>query len=321
MTPHRLRPVPALLLAFTLARPLSAQIAALRAPAVPIDSASLLTDLRSLSADSMEGRRTGTAGAERARRYIEARFRALGVQPFGTDGYRTPFAMTPGRVSARPDGTNLVGRIAGRDTSRVIVVTAHYDHLGVRNGEVFNGADDNASGVAALLAVARALGREKPRHTVLLVALDAEESGLLGARAFVADPPVRRDDMAIDLNFDMVSRNAAGELWVAGTYEYPFLKGFVEALAKRAPVSLRLGHDRPDGATGDDWTGQSDQGAFHDAGIPFLYFGVEDHPDYHRPTDDYANIEPAFFIAATATLIDAVTSIDTQLDTVVPRRH
>lgn len=319
MTLPSRRPATALLLAFSLHPPLSAQVAAPRT--VPVDSASLLTDLRALAADSMEGRRTGTAGAERARRYIEARFRALGVQPLGTDGYRQTFEMTAGRVSARPDGINLVGRIAGRDTSRVIVVTAHYDHLGVRNGQVYNGADDNASGVAAMLAVARTLGREKPRHTVLLVALDAEEIGLLGARAFVADPPVSPDAMAVDLNFDMVSRNAAGELWVAGTYEYPFLRGFAEALAKRAPVSLRLGHDRPDHATGDDWTDQSDQGAFHDAGIPFLYFGVEDHPDYHRPTDDYANIAPAFFIAATATLIDAVISLDAQLDTVVPRRH
>jgi Zn-dependent M28 family amino/carboxypeptidase len=172
-----------------------------------------------------------------------------------------------------------------------------------------------------MLAVARALRGAQPRHTVLLVALDAEESGLLGARAFVAAPPVPREAMAIDLNFDMVSRNAAGELWVAGTYEYPFLEPFVVALAKRAPVTLRLGHDRPDGATGDDWTDQSDQGAFHAAGIPFLYFGVEDHPDYHRPTDDWDRIEPGFFIRATETLIDATTSLDAELDRVVPPRH
>ncbi|MGD8277583.1 MAG: M20/M25/M40 family metallo-hydrolase [Gemmatimonadota bacterium] len=313
------RPATVLFLAVALAHPLAAQVAA--PAAATVDSASLMTDLRVLAADSMEGRRSGTAGAERARRYIEARLRALGVEPLGSEGYRQAFPLPGGRVSARPDGINLVGRIAGTDTSRAIVVTAHYDHLGVRNGQVYNGADDNASGVAAMLAVARALRRESPQHTILLVALDAEESGLLGARAFVADPPVPREAMAIDLNFDMVSRNAAGELWVAGTYEYPFLKPFVEALAKRAPVILRPGHDRPDGAPGEDWTDQSDQGAFHDAGIPFLYFGVEDHPDYHRPTDDWERIEPGFFVAATATLVDAVRSLDGELDRLMPRRH
>ena len=285
-----------------------------------VDAAALLADLRVLSADSMEGRQSGTAGAARARRYIEAQLRAAGVKPAGGAGFGQPFRLSNQPDTARRDGVNLVARIEGRDASRVIVVTAHYDHVGVRSGQVFNGADDNASGVASLLAVARALAADPPRHTVVFAALDAEEAGLQGARAFLAAPPVPRSAIAINLNFDMVSRNAAGELWVAGTRHYPFLESFVETLAGRSQVTLRVGHDRP-GSGGDDWTSSSDHAAFHAVGIPFLYFGVEDHADYHRPTDDFERVEPAFFQAAVETLIDAVRSLDRDLDRVVPRRR
>jgi hypothetical protein len=288
-------------------------------PGTTLDAGALLADVRALAADSMEGRRTGTAGAERARRYIEQRLAAIGVQPLGDGGFRRAFPLRAGPDSARREGVNLVGRIPGRGPGgRVMVITAHYDHVGVRNGQIFNGADDNASGVAALLAVARALAGEPPRHTVVFAVLDSEEGGLQGARAFVAAPPVPLGDVAININFDMVSRNEAGELWAVGTRHYPFLRPFVESLAAGARVRLRIGHDGADPGA-QDWTGQSDHAAFYAAGIPFLYFGVEDHADYHRPSDDFERIEPGFFAAAAATLVDAVRRLDRELDGIVPR--
>lgn len=316
------RPGPAVLqalfaLALCNAGAVSAQAAATRST-VRVDSAALLADLRVLSADSMEGRRTGTDGAERARRYIEVRFAQIGVEPIGPH-FRHPFEFSGGRDGAVRDGVNLVAWVKGTEAGRVIVVSAHYDHVGSRNGQVFNGADDNASGVAALLAVARSLVETPPQHTVLLVAFDAEESGLRGARAFVDTPPVARDSIALNVNLDMVGRNEDGELWVAGPYHYPFLAGFVEDLAARAPVRLRAGHDRPGLGPGQDWTGSSDHAPFHGAGIPFLYFGVEDHLDYHRATDDFERIEPGFFIAAVETVLDAVRGLDRALDSLIPR--
>jgi len=284
------------------------------------DTAALLQDLRTLAADSMEGRQTGSTGAERARRYLESRLATIGVEPAGAAGFRSPFRFAACRDSAGRGGVNLIARVSGRDAGRIIVVTAHYDHVGIRNGQVFNGADDNASGVAALLAVARSLAADPPRHTVVLAALDAEETGLRGAHAFVDSPPVSRDDIAINLNFDMVGRNAAGELWVAGTHHYPFLAPFVEELAGRSRITLKAGHDRPDLGPGQDWTGSSDHAAFHAARIPFLYFGVEDHADYHRPTDDAERIDAAFFTAAVETLVDAVRSLDRELERRVPVR-
>src|SRR5690606_566789 len=141
----------------------------------------------------------------------------------------------------------------------------------------------NASGVAALLALARHFAASPPEHTIVFAALDAEEGGLRGARAFLADPPPDANAIELTVNMDLVSRNERGELYAAGAHHHPSLRPHLERIAERAPVKLRLGHDSPDLGS-DDWTSQSDHGVFHAAGIPFVYFGVEDHPDYHRPT-------------------------------------
>ncbi len=109
----------------------------------------------------------------------------------------------------------------------------------------------------------------------------------------------------LNVNMDMISRNDKGELYAAGAFHYPHLRPALEAAQKKATVKLLLGHDDP--ATGrDNWTSQSDQAAFHAAKIPFVYFGVEDHPDYHKPTDDFANIQPEFYVRAVETIITAI---------------
>ncbi|MGH7127801.1 MAG: M28 family peptidase, partial [Planctomycetaceae bacterium] len=244
-----------------------------------VDTDRLMRDLRALAHDSMEGRGTGTEGAARARTYLVHRFAEVALEPI-TDGFEKRFDL-PGDSGAGK-GVNLVGRIAGRSAGgQTLVVTAHYDHNGIRNGEIFNGADDNASGTAALLAIADHFRDNPPANAIVIAALDAEEIGLRGAQAFVADPPIPLERIAANVNLDMVGRNAAGELWVAGTHHYPALLPLVERVAARSGITLRAGHDTPDLPGGDDWTSASDHGAFHAAGIPFLYFGVEDHPDYH----------------------------------------
>jgi len=113
----------------------------------------------------------------------------------------------------------------------------------------------------------------------------------------------------------MVSHSERGELYAAGAYHYPFLRPYLERLAARAPVKLLLGHDAPGLPPGDDWTSSSDHGAFHAARIPFIYFGVEDHADYHKPTDDFATITPDFFVAAAETIASFVSDVDRGIDT------
>jgi Zn-dependent M28 family amino/carboxypeptidase len=139
--------------------------------------------------------------------------------------------------------------------------------------------------------------------------------GLQGARAFMAAPPIPRARMRLNINFDMVSRSAAREIYIAGAHHRPELKTTLTPVASRALVTVLFGHDQPSrrGASLDDWTMQSDHGVFHGAGIPFVYFGVEDHPDYHRPTDTASRINATFFHQVASMILDAVTTLDRAL--------
>jgi len=275
------------------------------------DGQALLRHASVLSADSMEGRAVGTAGNARARSYINETFGSIGLESFG-NGYDHRFALASGDA----EGVNLVGYVSGSvDPETFLVITAHYDHLGVREGEVFNGADDNASGTAGLLDLAAHFAANPPRHSILFAAVDAEEGGLQGARAFVANPPVPLERIAMEINLDMVS-NSDSLLFVAGTHHYPFLAAYVEEVVAEPGVVLRLGHDVP-GTGSDDWTNSSDHGPFHQVGIPFLYFGVEDHPYYHRPGDTFETINAYFFVAAIETVQTIVEQLDEHLPEVI----
>lgn len=288
-----------------------------------IDGAQLLRDLEVLAADNMEGRLVGTPGSVRAREYVLKRFAESGIEPLGAS-YERPFTFQ-GR-GGEQKGVNVIGVIRGRgEASRYLAITAHYDHLGVRNGQVFNGADDNASGVAALLAVAARLSADKPQHAILFAALDAEEGGLHGARALVGAPPVPREAIVLNVNLDMVARDVNNVLFASGTSHYPFLKPYLEDVA-RPPVVLRFGHDTPPppgtkpGTGQDDWTRDSDHFPFHEAGIPFIYFGVEDEEQHHKATDDAATVTKEFFVAAADTILAAVRKLDANLEAIAKRR-
>ncbi len=274
-----------------------------------IDAAQLLGDVRTLSADDMQGRLIGSPGGAKARAYLAGRFTAMGLTPV-----EQPFDAVM-RDQRKVQGVNLLARVEGSvPGGKVIIITAHYDHLGVRDGQIYNGADDNASGVAAVLAVAAALKAAPPKHTVILALLDGEEGGLRGARALVAAPPVPLDRIGLDINLDMLSKNAKGELYVSGGSTQPTVKPILEALAKSAPLTLKLGHDTDADGKDNNWTNQSDHYAFQQKGVAWVYFGVEDHPEYHKPTDDFASIPQDFFIKAATTVVSAVRAFDAGLD-------
>jgi Zn-dependent M28 family amino/carboxypeptidase len=278
----------------------------------------LMRVVTELASPRYEGRRAGTSGGRAARAFVRTAFAEIGLDPAGTSGYEQPFRLSRSS-QASDDAANLIGAINGTaETARTIVITAHYDHLGVRNGVVYPGADDNASGVAALLAVARYIKAHPLRHPALVVALDAEELGLQGAKAFLAHPPRPIRDMALNINLDMVSRNDRNEIFAVGTYHSPWLKPILEQVQQRARVRIAYGHDRREsgGGTRDDWTLLSDHGAFHQAGVPFVYFGVEDHPDYHEPTDTAEKISPVFFRNVVDMVLDAVLTLDREIERV-----
>jgi Zn-dependent M28 family amino/carboxypeptidase len=160
----------------------------------------------------------------------------------------------------------------------------------------------------AALEVASWLRAHPPAHSVIIALFDGEEAGLRGARAFTDAPPVPLAAIALNINLDMVGRNDAGELFAAGLHHYPQLRTIVDSARTQGGMILRTGHDSGGGMA--DWTGASDHAAFHAHGIPFLYFGVEDHADYHRESDDAERIQAGFLVSATRTIIVAVRAAD-----------
>lgn len=269
------------------------------------DATTMVSDLGRLAADRMEGRRVGTEGGARARALLLERFRAVGLEPAGGT-FEHPFTVGVGDVP----GVNVLGILPGRVTpARYIVVSAHYDHVGVRNGRIFNGANDNASGAAALPAIAGYFARHRPDLSLLFAAFDGEEAGLSGARTFVREPPIARHSILINLNLDMIGRDPANTLYVVGTSRQPALVPLIEGVAASAPVRLRMGYDTPDAPA--DWTRDSDHWAFLEAGIPALYFGVEDSRYIHQPDDDFESMTIDFYVRAVETILRVIEAVDT----------
>lgn len=281
-----------------------------------IDSTELLGDVQYLSSDELEGRRTGEPGNIITQNYIEARFQSLGLKMAG-ESYRHLFDFTNSRTDEEfVDAVNLIGYVEGTfNQDRFIVVTAHYDHLGISDGGIYNGADDNASGTGGLLAAARYFSVNTPLNSILFIAFDAEEQGLSGARAFIQNPAFPLDQIALNVNMDMISTNFENELYAVGTAHYPFLKPFVEESVADAPIAVSFGYDTDEWSQ--NWTMSSDHGPFHQVGIPFIYFGVEDHPHYHQPTDTFENINPEFYLKAVETIIGVIKELDANLDQIV----
>ncbi|NJX15307.1 M28 family peptidase [Tamlana crocina] len=271
-----------------------------------LNEESLLKHLQSLSSDAFEGRRTGTNGATKTKKYIVNQFYSLDVSPLVED-YLQPFFFIHKRNEY--NGVNVLGLVKGSEfPNKYIVISAHYDHEGIKRGEIYNGADDNASGVSALFSFAEHFKNNPPKHSVILAAFDGEELGLQGSKYFVNNPVIPLKKIMLNINMDMISRSDKQELFVVGTSENKRLKYLVETTKTPKSLNLVLGHDGYDGR--EDWTYASDHTNFYKKRIPFLYFGVEDHKDYHEPTDDFENIHPQFYIDAVKTIISVFEKID-----------
>jgi hypothetical protein len=273
-----------------------------------VDAGTLLADVKTLV--GFEGRQAATEGNRRARAFILQRFERLGLNPVaGVFEQRFALARRGGaNADADPrEGVNLMAAVEGTTArDRFVLVSAHYDHLGRRNGQLYPGADDNASGVAGMLATAAWFAGHRPASSILFVAFDAEEQELRGARHFVDNPPIDLKRIRAVVNLDMIGRGDANRIYVAGTAHYPQLKELVSDAAKGRTIEVAFGHDRAGAGPADDWTHASDHGPFHDADVPFLYFGVEDHPDYHKPTDTPDKIPLAFYDEAVEIVVDTV---------------
>ena len=275
-----------------------------------IEKQTLIDDIRYLSSDKLEGRETLKEGNTLAAQYIIDRFEKLGLST-QYPGYVQNFTLGDGAESLGK-GKNVIGFIPGTASSDIILLMAHYDHLGKKNGEIFNGADDNASGTAALLNMAAYFKSSPPAYSILFVATDAEEMGLLGAKALVQDFPFPLKQLNLVVNMDMISRSDDNTLYAVGTRYYPQFKPYLNIAGNQSAVDLVLGNDGENGEL--DWTNASDHAPFHQKNIPFIYFGVADHEDYHKPTDTFENIEEQFYWQACELVLDFILKIDATLD-------
>lgn len=259
----------------------------------PIDASRVKPHIQFLAGEKLKGR----AGAEAriAGDYIRDHFRKIGLKPlFEGEGY---FQEIPGKADENGEkktaGRNVAGWLPGRDAElrdEFVIVSAHYDHLGVRNGKVYRGADDNASGVSMMLEVARQLaGAEtKPRRSVVFVGFDLEERLLWGSRWFAAHPPWPLERVKLFITADMIGRSL-GDLplptvFVLGSEHAPSLVKTLDRVG--APKGLEVAR------LGIDLIGtRSDYGPFRDRQVPFLFFSTGEHPDYHSPRDVPARID------------------------------
>lgn len=282
-----------------------------------INAEQLMADLVWLADAERAGRAPNTDGSRQAREFIIERFTQLGLAPAGSEGYEHAFSSD--RV---PSGVNVLGTVVGsKPNLPMIVLTAHYDHLGVIDGEIYYGSDDNASGTAALLAYAEYFSQNQPQHTLLFAALDGEERGLAGAHALFRTEHLNPADIVFNVNVDMLSRDTDQLLFAVGTYHHPWLVPLVRTVQRESGARIVMAHDRPRWRAGHtmDWTMSSDHGAFHVQGIPFIYFGVADHADYHTPRDTADKADVEFFRITTETALSFTKLID-QVLAEKPRR-
>jgi len=268
----------------------------------------ILSLQKELSSDEYVGR--GTGNNQKSQELIINYFENIGLEKFNSS-YSSKFTFTNEETNVEQQGTNIIGYLKGEKfPNKYLVIGAHYDHLGIVNDTIYNGADDNASGTSALLVLAKHFADHRPQHSIIFAAFDAEELGLQGSSYFVDNPPVPLEDIKLDFNFDMISRNPKNEIYVVGTYSYPQFKPLVAVQTLTSPLNVSYGHDDPQDETKDYWMFSSDNGPFHEKGIPNITFSEEDHSGYHRPTDDFENINPKYFQNVVHLIQRTIESID-----------
>jgi hypothetical protein len=258
----------------------------------------LETDVVFLADDKLEGRQTGTDGEIAASNYIVKRFKEIGLQPKGTEGFLQPFSFKP-KTDPHKEvefTTNEDGTITGRNVlgyldngaENTVIIGAHYDHLGYggegslyRGDEkaIHNGADDNASGVAVMLDLASKIALDPVNfrnNNYLFMAFSGEEMGLLGSNYFVKNATVDTKAVNYMINMDMVGRlKADSTVAIYGTGTSPIFKQIINAHNKGFKI-----------VENESGVGPSDHTSFYLTDIPVLHFFTGQHEDYHKPSDD-----------------------------------
>jgi hypothetical protein len=255
---------------------------------------SLKKDVYFLAADDLGGRAIGTTGEQKAAEYLAQEFEKLGLTPMGTDGFFQEFTVSkPSNPHEEAvigtDGAGVTGRnvvaFLDKKADKTIVIGAHFDHLGMGgqgslhrgDSAIHNGADDNASGTAALLALAKIFKYETLKSNILFIAFSGEENGLWGSNYFVKNPTIDLKTVNYMINMDMVGRlNPEKSLAVHGVGTSP---SFPPVLDPINADNLKL-------VPSESGVGPSDHTSFYLQDLPVLHFFTGQHADYHKPSDD-----------------------------------
>lgn len=266
----------------------------------------LIKTFKDLSSNSFEGRKIGSQGNIKAQVYIKSALLNLHVKPF-KQKYLHSFSKQ--KLFTNITGTNVIGLVEGTTfKDKYIVLSAHYDHLGIKGHVIYNGADDNASGTAALLALAKKIKINPLKHSVIFLFTDGEESGLYGSKEFINNEKKLLAHLRININLDMI---AGAQQTKTLHYIEKRLKNIVSEQAykkfknsnKAINIKIKRGFHQL-GKTGlasgsrINYVSASDHGSFNRAKIPFVYYGVGTHINYHTKNDDFDHANIKFFLSA-----------------------
>ena len=273
-----------------------------------INRSSAEATINFLASDELQGREAGFHGSRVTSEYIVSLLQWMGVSPLA-DSYFQPFdayrkeRQKKGRLEVHPDSIaklkqevhqklsmrNVLGMIPGKNTKEYVIVGAHFDHLGIDpvldGDQIYNGADDNASGVSAVLQIARAFlaSGQQPERNVIFAFWDGEEKGLLGSKYFVQTCPFLSQIKGY-LNFDMIGRNNKPQQPKQVVYFYtaahPVFGDWLKEDIRKYGLQLE-----PDYRAWENPIGGSDNGSFAKVDIPIIWYHTDGHPDYHQPSD------------------------------------
>ncbi|MFD2567269.1 M28 family peptidase [Pseudotenacibaculum haliotis] len=285
----------------------------------PTNQSNIKNDVSFLADDALEGRQTGTEGEKKAADYIVKRFEEIGVSPKGTHGFYQEFSFLPKtdphkevEFVKNQDGTitgrNVIGFI-NNNAENTVIIGAHYDHLGY-GGEgslhrdsikaIHNGADDNASGTAVMLDLARKLKGKNTNNNYLFMAFSGEEMGLLGSNYFVKNPTINTKAVSYMINMDMVGRlKQDSTLAVYGTGTSPMFKQVLKAHNNKFKL-----------IENESGVGPSDHTSFYLADIPVLHFFTGQHSDYHKPGDDSDKLNYEGMEKISSYIFDVITDLN-----------
>jgi len=279
----------------------------------------LLQDIKALSSDVMQGRKFATHSSLKTQDYLINALKSYNIQPFNNK-YTHRFQYD--NFFNSKQGANVIGLIPGYQYSdKYIVLTAHYDHLGAKGRHVYNGADDNASGVAALLTFGKLIKETPLKHNVILLFTDGEEINLLGARSFIAQNDVMKDSIKLNINVDMIAGDSKTKKlhYIYGNFD-KFAKTDLAQLFKEIKsdtIKIKKGFNQLGRYSVQDrrtnWKMASDHGVFANHDIPYLYYGVGTHKNYHSFTDTYENVNKAFVLASSTVIFKHLLYLDNNI--------